>query len=436
MSLQEALVSIRLVNVCVLESIARLCVCVCWSRSVVDAFCETVVVDVSISFRLFTCCCCCCCCFDSKLTARHLLHTFTGGGAAASIHSSHTSKPYIQATHRPIDRPIGRLVDCASRRSRISIADVRCVRTHARRPGRQQQQLQASRERSMGLSSSNRRRSGGGRGRGQRRQQQSQSLPLPITLALLPLLLLLLLIAPATAAAAAAAAAAATPPAFLNPSPSPPPRSRSRPAAAAAASGGGGGGGAGGLPYGRQLLTPAERLRVNEPLLREVAGRLQEAGMGKTHIVQDKSMGPGLHSQHYRWVGLAVVGSRGGLLTSSKQKVHVESKTIRSIQNSEFIPPLSFPNTHTQTPQLQCHHQTTTHHTHIHTHPITPQLLRPPTKPPPHPQKNKPYRFETTEAGAVFIKVSPKLGAIRMLESQAESLRVIGATQTLRWVRT
>ncbi len=34
--------------------------------------------------------------------------------------------------------------------------------------------------------------------------------------------------------------------------------------------------------YGRQLLTPAERLKAHEPLLREVALRLQEvrAGLG------------------------------------------------------------------------------------------------------------------------------------------------------------
>lgn len=45
------------------------------------------------------------------------------------------------------------------------------------------------------------------------------------------------------------------------------------------------------------------------------------------------------------------------------------------------------------------------------------------------------HSFETTEAGTVFVKVSPKLGAIRMFESQAESLRVIEATDTLRYLR-
>lgn len=44
------------------------------------------------------------------------------------------------------------------------------------------------------------------------------------------------------------------------------------------------------------------------------------------------------------------------------------------------------------------------------------------------------HRFETEEAGAVFVKVSPSMGAIRMFESQAESLRVIAATETLRCV--
>lgn len=29
---------------------------------------------------------------------------------------------------------------------------------------------------------------------------------------------------------------------------------------------------------------------------------MTQAGMGKTHLVQDKSLGPGLHSQHYRLV--------------------------------------------------------------------------------------------------------------------------------------
>ena len=28
---------------------------------------------------------------------------------------------------------------------------------------------------------------------------------------------------------------------------------------------------------------------------------IEEAGLGKTHLVQDKSLGPGLHNQHYRF---------------------------------------------------------------------------------------------------------------------------------------
>lgn len=47
--------------------------------------------------------------------------------------------------------------------------------------------------------------------------------------------------------------------------------------------------------YARPILSSAERLTLNEPVLREIATKLDGAGLGKTHLVQDKSLGPGLH---------------------------------------------------------------------------------------------------------------------------------------------
>ncbi|TFJ81231.1 hypothetical protein NSK_007448 [Nannochloropsis salina CCMP1776] len=88
------------------------------------------------------------------------------------------------------------------------------------------------------------------------------------------------------------------------------------------------------------ILSSAERLTINEPVLREIALKLEAAGLGKTHLVQDKSLGPGLHNQH--------------------------------------------------------------------------------------------YRFETSEAGAVFVKTNHRFGFIQIFQSEMESLKVLAATDTLR----
>lgn len=51
----------------------------------------------------------------------------------------------------------------------------------------------------------------------------------------------------------------------------------------------------------KAFSTAAERLTKNEPVLREIAIRLSEVGLGKSSLVQDKSLGPGLHNLHYRF---------------------------------------------------------------------------------------------------------------------------------------
>lgn len=92
--------------------------------------------------------------------------------------------------------------------------------------------------------------------------------------------------------------------------------------------------------YARPILSSAERLTLNEPVLREIATKLDEAGLGKTHLVQDRSLGPGLHNQH--------------------------------------------------------------------------------------------YRFDTSDAGPVFVKINHRFGFIQNFQSEFESLRVLAATDTLR----
>lgn len=57
--------------------------------------------------------------------------------------------------------------------------------------------------------------------------------------------------------------------------------------------------------YARPILSSAERLTLNEPVLREIATKLDEAGLGKTHLVQDRSLGPGLHVSTQRKKGRA-----------------------------------------------------------------------------------------------------------------------------------
>ncbi|EWM20697.1 hypothetical protein Naga_101353g2 [Nannochloropsis gaditana] len=47
--------------------------------------------------------------------------------------------------------------------------------------------------------------------------------------------------------------------------------------------------------WAQPILSSAERLTINEPVLREIALKLEAVGLGKTHLVQDKSLGPGLH---------------------------------------------------------------------------------------------------------------------------------------------
>lgn len=103
----------------------------------------------------------------------------------------------------------------------------------------------------------------------------------------------------------------------------------------------------------------------------------------------------GLHSQHYRWV------------TSLASFIHHITNTGHTTQHTPASRPLNQSSLYIYI-QHGPQHNTQLQH-----------------------NENS---FETAEAGTVFVKVCPRLGAIRMFQSQAESLRVIAATETLRWV--
>lgn len=88
----------------------------------------------------------------------------------------------------------------------------------------------------------------------------------------------------------------------------------------------------------RIYSTPQTRMHQNKKALKEVAHLLEKDGFGRTTFIQDKCLGPGLHSQHYKFET-----SEGSIFIklNNKPNSHLvfqsEMESLKTLYNTKTI---------------------------------------------------------------------------------------------------